>query len=139
MLEELDAQFGIGDLVEKEMTEQKTKKYNRGDLSGMLIEHEMKRLAWKTFLSVISDLTKKVFIFINYVEFSHSLRIFFGISLIMETLFTKIFCFRFEEGRTTILTLKDSNILDDKEDTLVNVNMVDDEHVEKVSILCECS
>lgn len=77
MLEELDAQFGIGDLVEKEMTEQKTKKYNRGDLSGMLIEHEMKRLAWKTFLSVISDLTKKVFIFINYVEFSHSLRIFF--------------------------------------------------------------
>ncbi|XP_063612338.1 U4/U6.U5 tri-snRNP-associated protein 1-like [Penaeus indicus] len=80
MLEELDAQFGIGDLVEKEMTEQKTKKYNRGDLSGMLIEHEVKR---------------------------------------------------FEEGRTTILTLKDSNILDDKEDTLVNVNMVDDEHVEK--------
>ncbi|XP_047491011.1 U4/U6.U5 tri-snRNP-associated protein 1-like isoform X2 [Penaeus chinensis] len=80
MLEELDAQFGIGDLVEKEMTEQKTKKYNRRDLSGMLIEHEMKR---------------------------------------------------FEEGRTTILTLKDSNILDDKEDTLVNVNIVDDEHVEK--------
>lgn len=49
MLEELDAQFGIGDLVEKEMTEQKTKKYNRNDLSGMLIEHEMKRLALKSF------------------------------------------------------------------------------------------
>ncbi|XP_042862737.1 U4/U6.U5 tri-snRNP-associated protein 1-like [Penaeus japonicus] len=80
MLEELDAQFGIGDLVEKEMTEQKTKKYNRNDLSGMLIEHEMKR---------------------------------------------------FEEGRTTILTLKDSNILDNKEDTLVNVNLVDAETVEK--------
>lgn len=50
-----------------------------------------------------------------------------------------IICSRFEEGRTTILTLKDSNILDDKEDTLVNVNIVDDEHVEKVNCLCECS
>lgn len=73
MLEELDAQFGIGDLVEKEMTEQKTKKYNRGDLSGMLIEHEMKRLAWWIFSSVICHLTvvlQKVRIFINYSDLS---------------------------------------------------------------------
>lgn len=79
MLEELDAQFGIGDLVEKEMTEQKTKKYNRGDLSGMLIEHEMKRLAWRIFSSVICHLTvvlQKVHIFINYSDLSYSLTIF---------------------------------------------------------------
>lgn len=47
----------------------------------------------------------------------------------------KIFHCRFEEGRTTILTLKDSNILDNKEDTLVNVNLVDAETVEKVNFL----
>ena len=38
----------------------------------------------------------------------------------------------FQEGRSVILTLKDADVLDDKmDDTLVNVNMIDDEKVEK--------
>ncbi|KAK7074644.1 U4/U6.U5 tri-snRNP-associated protein 1, partial [Halocaridina rubra] len=80
MLEELDAQFGIGALVEQDLTEQKSKKYNYGSLSGLKVEHDIAR---------------------------------------------------FDEGRTTVLTLKDSNILDNEEDTLVNVNMIDDERIEK--------
>lgn len=40
---------------------------------------------------------------------------------------------RFDGGAPTILTLKDSNVLDQTEDTLVNVNMIDDERAEKVS------
>ncbi|KAG0695209.1 U4/U6.U5 tri-snRNP-associated protein 1 [Chionoecetes opilio] len=80
MLEELDAQFGIGDLMDQEMTEQKMKKYNRNDLSGLQVQHEMSR---------------------------------------------------FTSGASTILTLKDSNVLDAEEDTLVNVNIIDDERAEK--------
>ncbi|XP_068217449.1 U4/U6.U5 tri-snRNP-associated protein 1-like [Palaemon carinicauda] len=80
MLEELDAQFGIGALLEQDMTEEKIKKYSRKELSGLRVEHDLSR---------------------------------------------------FDEGRTTILTLKDSNILANEEDTLVNVNIIDDERVEK--------
>lgn len=80
MLEELDAQFGIGALVEQEIAEEKIKKYGRRNLSGLRVEHDVSR---------------------------------------------------FDEGRTTILTLKDSNILDGDEDTLVNINIMDDERVEK--------
>ena len=35
----------------------------------------------------------------------------------------------FQEGRTLILTLKDSGVLDDGEDTLENVNIVEEEKV----------
>lgn len=46
------------------------------------------------------------------------------------------FCFypRFAEG-TTILTLADAEVLANSEDTLVNVNMVDDESAEVVSYI----
>lgn len=37
---------------------------------------------------------------------------------------------RFKEGRDVVLTLKDKGVLDEKEDILVNVNMVDDEAAE---------
>ncbi|XP_050691964.1 U4/U6.U5 tri-snRNP-associated protein 1-like [Eriocheir sinensis] len=80
MLEELDAQFGIGDLVEQDLSEQKMKKYSRKNLYGLQVQHEMTR---------------------------------------------------FEDGSSTILTLKDSCILDAEEDALVNVNIVDDERAEK--------
>ncbi|KAK8739182.1 hypothetical protein OTU49_003516 [Cherax quadricarinatus] len=80
MLEELDAQFGIGDLVEQEMIEQKVKKYSYNDLSGLQVQHNFSR---------------------------------------------------FDTGETTILTLKDSKVLDGEEDTLINVNIVDDERAEK--------
>lgn len=33
----------------------------------------------------------------------------------------------FRDGKTVVLTLKDSKILDEEEDVLVNVNMMDDE------------
>ncbi|XP_076068528.1 U4/U6.U5 tri-snRNP-associated protein 1 isoform X2 [Oratosquilla oratoria] len=80
LLEELDAQFGVGDLVEQELTEQRSKSYGRKNLSGLKVEHDFSR---------------------------------------------------FDDGRTTILTLKDSNVLEEGEDTLVNVNIVDLERVEK--------
>ncbi|XP_045599414.1 U4/U6.U5 tri-snRNP-associated protein 1 [Procambarus clarkii] len=80
MLEELDAQFGIADLVEQDMTEQKVKKYSYNDLSGLQVQHDFSR---------------------------------------------------FDTGGTTILTLKDSKVLDGEEDTLINVNIMDDERAER--------
>ncbi|KAK3854519.1 hypothetical protein Pcinc_039010 [Petrolisthes cinctipes] len=80
MLEELDEQFGVGDLVEQDMTELKRKKYSSNSLSGLNVQHEMSR---------------------------------------------------FDSGAPTILTLKDSNVLDGSEDTLINVNLIDDERAEK--------
>lgn len=41
----------------------------------------------------------------------------------------------FSEGKQIILTLKDQDVLDDNtEDTLVNVNLLDDERYKKVII-----
>lgn len=37
----------------------------------------------------------------------------------------------FQEGRTTILTLKDQGVLDEEDDVLVNVNMLDDERYKR--------
>jgi len=77
MMEELDEQFGIGDMVNQEINVQKEKKYSHRNLSGLKIQHDM------------------------------------------DT---------FNDGSSTILTLADGLVLDDgAEDTLVNVNMVDDE------------
>ncbi len=43
-----------------------------------------------------------------------------------------VFWFSFQTGRSVILTLKDADVLDEKaEDTLVNVNLVDDERTVK--------
>jgi len=33
----------------------------------------------------------------------------------------------FEEGNTVVLTLKDKDVLDEEDDTLINVNMIDNE------------
>ena len=38
---------------------------------------------------------------------------------------------KFQEGKSVILTLKDADVLGEEDDTLVNVNMVDDELVDK--------
>lgn len=43
MLEELDEQFGVGDLVEQDMTELKRKKYSSSNLSGLNVQHDMTR------------------------------------------------------------------------------------------------
>lgn len=80
MLEELDAQFGIGDLLEQDMTEQKVKRYTHNDLAGLQVQHDFSR---------------------------------------------------FDTCDTTILTLKDKSVLDEEEDTLINVNLMDDERAEK--------
>ena len=40
---------------------------------------------------------------------------------------------RIDTGGTVILTLKDKGVLDEEDDTLVNVNMIDDEKFEKVT------
>ena len=43
MLEELDAQFGVGDLVDEEMYQQKKKSYGEKSLSGLRVEHDLNR------------------------------------------------------------------------------------------------
>lgn len=40
----------------------------------------------------------------------------------------------FAEERAVVLTLKDRGVLDENDDTLVNVNMLDDERYKKVCI-----
>ena len=45
MLEELDAQFGVGDLVDEEMYQQKKKSYGEKSLSGLRVEHDLNRCA----------------------------------------------------------------------------------------------
>ncbi|KAA0184339.1 hypothetical protein HAZT_HAZT002871 [Hyalella azteca] len=74
-LEELDAEFGIGELVEEEVAKDKRRAYDRQHLSGLKVQHDMSR---------------------------------------------------FIEG-TTILTLADADVLSNTEDTLINVNIVDQE------------
>lgn len=41
----------------------------------------------------------------------------------------------FQEGKTVILTLKDHDILDEEDDSLINVNMIDKERYKKVYII----
>ncbi|WAR18739.1 SNUT1-like protein [Mya arenaria] len=81
MLEEMDEEFGIGNLVEEEFAD-KTKKYSSKHLKGLKVQHAVDS---------------------------------------------------FKEGQTVILTLQDRGILDetDEPETLINVNMVDDEKASK--------
>lgn len=78
-LEELDAEFGIGELVEQEVAKDQRRAYSRNHLSGLKVQHH------------------------------HS---------------------RFADGNT-ILTLADADVLGESEDTLVNVNLIDQERAER--------
>lgn len=81
MLEELEDDFGVGNLVKEAVQRDRSEAYSKKDLSGLKVEH-----AAEHFLS----------------------------------------------GRDVILTLKDSDVLDaSAEDTLVNVNIMDDERTKK--------
>lgn len=81
MLEEMDEEFGIGNLVEEEFKKDKKKAYTSKDLRGIKVEHDVGS---------------------------------------------------FKEGQTVILTLKDRGVLDEDEaETLVNLNMIDQEKAEK--------
>ncbi|KAI8125440.1 hypothetical protein FF38_14399 [Lucilia cuprina] len=80
-LEEMDQEFGVEDLVEKEKAEARRKAYTEKHLKGLKVDHDMDE---------------------------------------------------FSEGKTIILTLKDTDVLDEKEgDTLINVNMLDDARYRK--------
>lgn len=81
MLEELDAEFGVGEIIETETKLKRAKIYNERQLKGLRVEHNLEN---------------------------------------------------FEEGKNVILTLKDVDILEEKDDVLVNVNMIDDERYKKV-------
>lgn len=76
MLEEMDKEFGIGELVEEDRRYERQDLYSSRDLRGLKIAHSFEG---------------------------------------------------FEEGMNVILTLKDKDVLDEDKDTLVNVNMVDNE------------
>lgn len=76
MLEELDAEFGIGALVEEEHRAVRKDLYTARDLRGLKVAHAVTG---------------------------------------------------FDEGTNIILTLKDQGVLDEEDDTLVNVNMMDNE------------
>ncbi|XP_060562043.1 U4/U6.U5 tri-snRNP-associated protein 1-like [Ruditapes philippinarum] len=82
MLEEMDEEFGIGNLVEEEFKQDKTKRYSSKDLKGLKVQHDVGS---------------------------------------------------FKEGQTVILTLQDRGVLDegDEAETLVNVNMIDNEKANK--------
>lgn len=80
-LEEMDAEFGVNDLIEKDKKESRRNAYSDKHLKGLRVEHDMED---------------------------------------------------FSEGKTVILTLKDKGVLDEEDgDTLVNVNMIDDERYRK--------
>merc|ERR1712029_481899 len=75
-MEQLDEEFGVGNIVDQEIQKKKQSQYSGKNLSGLRVEHSSEA---------------------------------------------------FNE-KETVLTLKDSDILDDKyEDVLVNVNIIDDE------------
>lgn len=81
ILEEMDNEFGVGELVQEETRRQKKKIYSETHLKGLKVDHDL------------------------------------------DT---------FTEGKSVILTLKDKGVLDEDDgDTLMNVNMVDDERYRK--------
>ena len=81
MLEELDDDFGVGNIVKEDTERSKAASYGSQSLAGLKVQHDANK---------------------------------------------------FKDGKTVILTLEDADILDEKaEDTLVNVNMIDDEKVDK--------
>lgn len=81
LLDQLDEEFGVGNLVEQEVRATRSEAYKERDLRGLRVEHDVES---------------------------------------------------FKEGRQVILTLKDADILDEEAgDTLVNVNMIDDERYKK--------
>ncbi|XP_076266874.1 U4/U6.U5 tri-snRNP-associated protein 1 isoform X2 [Rhynchophorus ferrugineus] len=45
MLEELDAQFGIGEVIEQEQREKRKQQYSARDLKGLMVEHDVDSLA----------------------------------------------------------------------------------------------
>lgn len=81
LLDQLDEEFGVGELVEQQVRDSKRNAYKDRDLRGLRVEHDVEA---------------------------------------------------FKEGRQVILTLKDADVLDEEAgDTLVNVNMLDDERYKK--------
>ncbi|XP_035703154.1 U4/U6.U5 tri-snRNP-associated protein 1 isoform X2 [Folsomia candida] len=79
-LDELDTEFGLGEVVETAFVKHKNKAYTEKDLKGMKVLHDQSRI---------------------------------------------------QDGGQVILTLKDKGVLDEEDDTLVNVNMLDDERYDK--------
>lgn len=79
-LDDMDAVFGVGDLVEDDLRMSRKAAYTTRDLKGLRVEHDMDR---------------------------------------------------FGEGKEVVLTLKDKGVLDEEDDTLVNVNMIDEERYKK--------
>uniref|UniRef100_A0A1Q3F3Z5 Putative u4/u6.u5 snrnp associated protein n=1 Tax=Culex tarsalis TaxID=7177 RepID=A0A1Q3F3Z5_CULTA len=81
LLDQLDEEFGVGELVEQEVRQTRKNAYKDRDLRGLRVEHDVEE---------------------------------------------------FKEGRQVILTLKDADVLDEEAgDTLVNVNMMDDERYKR--------
>lgn len=81
ILEEMDDEFGVGELVKQETRKEQRRMYSDNHLKGLRVDHDLDA---------------------------------------------------FSEGKTIILTLKDHDVLDNEnDDTLVNVNMLDDERYRK--------
>lgn len=81
VLEEMDDEFGVGELVQEETRREKRKIYSENNLKGLKVDHDLDA---------------------------------------------------FTEGKSIILTLKDQDVLDEENgDTLVNVNLIDDERYRK--------
>lgn len=83
VLQEMDDEFGVGDLVKEDIKMSKGQMYNDRHLKGLKVDHAIDS---------------------------------------------------FDEGKTVILTLKDHAVLDEESDTLINVNMIDNEKYKRVSL-----
>lgn len=81
MLDQLDEEFGIGNLLKEEIHISRNSAYTEKDLKGLIVEHDIESIT--------------------------------------------------EEKGTTILTLKDQDILKEKSDVLVNANMLDEERYKR--------
>jgi U4/U6.U5 tri-snRNP-associated protein 1 len=104
----MDAEFGLEELVKEELKKEKNQAYTTKDLKNLTVEHDIVSKMGITLLPI---------------------NLYF---CCLYSTFTLLLQDNFTEGRQVILTLKDKGVLDEEDDSLVNVNLLDEERYKKV-------